>query len=969
VTIRNKTQQLDDALSYLVKVGLLAAVYFSTAHFGLLLGPVSKFATAVWPPTGISLVALLLFGYRLWPGITLAAFLVNLQTGAPPLAAAGMATGNTLEALLGAYLLQRAAGFRPSLDRLGSVRDFVLLAAVLSPLVSATIGVTSGWLGGGISTSDVGRTWFTWWVGDMVGDLVLASLLFVWSGPPRLDMSLRRAAEAGALLLTVVAVSLFVFGDGHLPRLISYPYIQFPVLIWAALRFGQPGAVTATFLVSAIAIWWTAHGHGPFARAALSENLLALQIFMSVVSVTTLLLAASVSERRQAEEALLTARDELEERVRQRTAELSRTNSGLVQEIADRKRAEEELLASRRELQTSLASLQQVEESLRKNEALLAQAQQIAHVGSWEWDIGRDVVTWSDELYRIFDLRPEEFNGTYETYLSLLHPEDRARAKTIIERSYQEHLPFAFDHRVVHQDGTVRWVHGQGAVIVDEAGQAIRMLGTAHDITERKQVEAELRRAHDELEARVQERTAELAAANEALQAEIGERQRAVEELRESEGRFRELAETLAETDRRKDEFLAMLAHELRNPLSAIGNAAHLLKRLVPDEPRLQRARETIERQVTHQARMLDDLLNVSRLAYGKIPLQDQRLDLVRLVRDTTEDHRRDLEEAGLALDLELPEAPLWVRGDPTRLAQVLDNLLNNAAKFTEAGGKVGVQVFRCSGVQEGPPKDLNTRTPEHLNTWAAITVRDTGVGISPELLPHIFETFTQADRSLDRSQGGLGLGLALVKGLIERQGGEVQAESAGPGQGAAFTIRLPLESEGGTGRQGDGETGGGDGATDEVTDAPMPDVDLAGSPPRPLAPSPPRPVSPSRLRILIVEDNRDAAEMLCGLLEMWGHEVAVAYSGPEGVTAAREYCPEVVLCDLGLPGMDGYAVAAELRQDPALEGIRLIAVTGYGPSEPRGSRSQEAGFERHLTKPVDPAELARLLADLPAAG
>jgi signal transduction histidine kinase len=387
------------------------------------------------------------------------------------------------------------------------------------------------------------------------------------------------------------------------------------------------------------------------------------------------------------------------------------------------------------------------------------------------------------------------------------------------------------------------------------------------------------------------------------------------------ESELRQRAQELAEADEQKDQFLAMLAHELRNPLAPIRNATYLLKQLGPAETRLERAREIIDRQVGYLARQLDDLLDVSRITRGRIELRPERLDLVRLVRDVVEDTRGVIAEAGLTLTLELPEEPIWLAGDPTRLAQIVGNLLGNAAKFTPPGGAVGVQAFRRSGVQDQTTLPLNAE-------YAVVTVTDTGIGIEPEMLPRVFETFAQADRTLDRSRGGLGLGLALVKGLVELHGGQVGARSAGTGHGAEFTVLLPLAS--------------------------VPAV---------AEESPRRFGSPGPLRVLIVEDNHDAAETLRDVLELTGLTVAVAWSGSEAVETARQFVPDVVLCDLGLPGMNGYEVAAALRQDPVTAAVRLIAITGYGQEEDK-RRASAAGFDLHLTKPVDLDELQGVLTE-----
>src|SRR5947209_9705492 len=264
-----------------VRMVVLCVSYVATAKFGLSLDAVHSVATAVWPPTGIALMALVLGGYRLWPGIAVGAFLINLWAGAPLPVACGITLGNTLEALVGALLLQRLAGFSPALDRLRDVLGLVVLAAVLSTLVSATVGVTSGWLGGMIPTATFGKAWRTWWLGDAMGDLVVAPLLFAWSGRGRLARPLLWVAEAVTVCVVVSALSLVVFGG--IVDLTDFPYILFPALIWAAVRLGPQGAITATGLVSAIAVWETIRGFGPFAGQTLHESLLMLQAFLSVV--------------------------------------------------------------------------------------------------------------------------------------------------------------------------------------------------------------------------------------------------------------------------------------------------------------------------------------------------------------------------------------------------------------------------------------------------------------------------------------------------------------------------------------------------------------------------------------------------------------------------------------------------------------------------------------------------------------
>ncbi len=372
--------------------------------------------------------------------------------------------------------------------------------------------------------------------------------------------------------------------------------------------------------------------------------------------------------------------------------------------------------------------------------------------------------------------------------------------------------------------------------------------------------------------------------------------------MREAVERGAGREEALVEANRRKDEFLSMLAHELRNPLAPLTYGIHLLGLPDATPDAMARTREMLSRQVHHMARIVDDLLDVSRMTSGKLLLTRERLDLTRLLREAVEDRRGTLESNGISVELHVPSTPVWATGDETRLTQLFDNVLDNAKKFTPAGGRVTVRLAN----------DANSNQ-------ATIFIRDSGIGIEPSLLPHVFDTFAQADQSLDRNRGGLGLGLAVAKGLTELHGGTITVSSAGKDRGSEFTIRLPSAPE--PAAVGAAET---DGAHAE----------------RPL-------------RVLIVEDNVESAHILKTLLEHHGHQVSVAYNGPAGVDVAKSERPDVVLCDIGLPGMDGYAVAGAIRQSPEMVDTRLIAVTGYGRDSDK-RRALESGFDLHLVKPVN---------------
>ncbi len=378
--------------------------------------------------------------------------------------------------------------------------------------------------------------------------------------------------------------------------------------------------------------------------------------------------------------------------------------------------------------------------------------------------------------------------------------------------------------------------------------------------------------------------------------------------------------DALDRAERFRDDFLAMLAHELRNPLGALSNAVHVLRLRGHGDDTFERAIDTAERQIRYQAKLVDGLLNASRVRRGLIELRREPLDLAALLGEVAREHRPAFDRARVELALRLPGERLAIDGDRSRLAQALSHLLRNALQHTAGGGRVTLAASIVDGRVE-------------------VSLADTGVGISAELLPHVFEIFSQGERGLDRCQGGLGVGLAVVKGLVELHGGEIVAASDGPGRGAEFTLRLPLAAPPRPARAA---------GRRRVADAPA-------------AARGPRRASSSARRILVVEDNPDAASSLRDFLEISGHEVELAHGGQEGVAAARSFHPEVVLCDLGLPGMDGFAVAAELRRDPETAWAQLIAVTGYGRDEDR-RRSQAAGFDLHLTKPVNPTQLLQLL-------
>jgi PAS domain S-box-containing protein len=467
------------------------------------------------------------------------------------------------------------------------------------------------------------------------------------------------------------------------------------------------------------------------------------------------------------------------------------------------------------------------------------------------------VTTWNTGVRRVLGFDEAEFVGMDSR--GVFPPEDRSALVPEREMAQAALTGSASNDRwMVKRDGTRFFATGTTSAVRDEGGQLLGFTKVMRDQTDQKRAE-----------------------------------------------------EALQQADRRKDEFLAMLGHELRNPLAPIRNALFLMKlRGSKDPADVERLRAMMDRQISHIARLVDDLLDVSRITRGKIEIRTEAVDVRQTVTDAVEAVRPFVDERQLALDVSVPPDPVWVQADPVRLEQVFANLLHNAAKYTEPGGRVSIAA------------ELEDRG--HV----VIRVTDTGIGIRPELIDRIFDMFTQGDRVSGRLKEGLGLGLTLVRSLVEMHGGQVSASSPGPGRGSEFRVRLPL-----AGARAEGAAG--------------------------------PPTGPGRpLRVLVVDDNKDAADSLQMVLEQQGgHTVCVAYDGPAAVHAVNDFLPDVALLDIGLPkGVDGYEVARRLRALPGLERLPVVALTGYGRPEDR-RRSGEAGFTAHLVKPVDPTELRELLA------
>jgi urea ABC transporter urea binding protein len=605
-------------------------------------------------------------------------------------------------------------------------------------------------------------------------------------------------------------------------------------------------------------------------------------------------------------------------------------------------------------------------ESLRVSEERLRLAVETTGLGMWEWYPLTGESWWDQKARELFWLSPK---GPISASAAVqqIHPDDRARVNETIQRALDPAGAgrYSMEFRVCGPAGKRRWVQSSGQVCHDGA-VGVRVVQTALDITERKEAEERFRLfagaafegisivegtrivlANEQLASMLHCRVEELVGhevtdfvspgEHARVRARIAENDTTPTELllRRTDGstltvelRSRNLdrpgrlpwrlsalrdvterkatEEALREADRRKTEFLAVLSHELRNPLAPIRTSLFVLERAPPGGEKARDALAVIDRQVTHLARLIDDLLDMTRITRGKLQLQRAHVELGALVHQSLDDFRSGFEAKRVLLEGRLNPEPVWIDADPTRIAQVIGNLLRNASMFTQRGGRVEVSLQR-EGAQ------------------AVLRVRDTGQGIAPEDLRQLFQPFFQAAQTLARTAGGLGLGLSLVKALVELHGGSVSVVSEGLGRGSEFTVRLPLAAP----------------------------VQQAAAAEEPHAARP--------HRVLVIDDNVDAANTLKEILEIMGHEVRVAYDGLGGIAAARAFHPEMVLCDIGLPGIDGYEVARVLRADESLRGTTLVAVSGYAlPADKQ--RAVEAGFSFHLTKPSSMESLERVL-------
>jgi signal transduction histidine kinase/CheY-like chemotaxis protein len=677
---------------YAIKVMILFGVYYLTAKIGLSFYAVHGFATTVWPPTGIALAFLLLYGYNLWPGVALAAFLVNFSTSGSILLALGIGLGNTMEAIVGTYLLRKYVVLYRCFERLHDTLYFIGIIALFSSTISATAGSLTLLLKHIITGSEFASTWLTWWIGDTLGAFVLTPFLITHLAPTRpWNYDKLRSLEiiGGYAFVIFSGLLVFWYPLGNIQHSPLMYLILFP-LLWGGLRFGSRGMTSSILLISIIAVVSTAYGRGPFILAPLDQGLLFLQIFLGTISVTFLIFLSIVKERKL-------VMDKLE---------------GHVTEL--------------------------------------------------------------------------------------------------------EHV-----------------------------------------------------------------------------------------------------MKKISSADQAKNDFLAILAHELRNPLAPVLSSLELMRIRIKENVDVTNLVRTVETHVHTMSHLLDDLLDISRISKRKLKLEKENFSLQDVIEKSIETVEPSIQAKKHTLTADVPEKTVWLYGDPLRVEQVIVNMLVNAAKYTAEGG------------------NINIMCEQEMDT-ISIRVRDNGIGIAPEMLPRIFEPFLQANKDKALSGGGLGIGLSLAKKLVELHDGVISASSGGIGLGSEFTVTLPLPQNVQLPMQ-----------MGTVFERPIPVNNTA----------------PKKFKILVVDDNVAAALGLSELLIHKGHSVETTHTGMDALELLTDFSPHIIILDIGLPHMNGYEVAKKIREQ-FQDSLTLIALTGYGQEEDK-IKATRAGFNFHLTKPISIVDIEKIINNL----
>jgi PAS domain S-box-containing protein len=957
-------------ISYLVALAGLGTLYFLLAKAGLALASINPSATPIWPPSGIALAAVLLWGYRVWPAVFLGALLANATTAGTLATSAAIALGNTLECIIAAYLLDKLSHGRHTFETPAGVARFAAISFAPAT-VSATIGVSALVIAGLAQQAKMSSIWLTWWIGDVAGMLVLTPLIVLWAtikGPH----AARDTATSGAIYLSACLVGLLAFsplvaqsaGRGPLGFLAVVP------LLWAALRGHQRDTSTVAAILCCFAVWGTVAGAGPFAQTTLNDSFLLLLMFMITATVPSLVLSADAAARRCSESELRRAQSALDQRVKERTDELAASNRALQNEIDQRMRAEADL---------------------RLQSAHLQEAQRLANLGSWVWDIKSGRVTWSDRLYQIYGLEPGEFKGTFEDFLRRLHPDDREQAKSKITAAYRSGGTFHLEERVVRPSGEVRNLQSTGEVVMDQAGQPVQMLGICQDITERVLADAAVRESEQHYRIMVegirdyaiymldrhghvtswnpgaarikgyardeiigqhfrrfhteQDRAKGMPEQSLALAERVGKYEgegwrvrkdgsefwahvildtirkpdgeligfvkitRDITERREAQISLEKAREQLAQAQTMEalGQLTGGIAHDFNNLLMIVSGHAQLLQRRLTDQKQLQ-AVEAIQSAANRGESLTRQLLAFSR-RQALSPVVADLYDRVEAVREMLGSSLRGNIE--LAFDI---AEDIWpVRIDVGELELALVNIVVNARDAMPNGGTLIVSARNVT-LKTGDVGELQ-------GDFVALSVSDSGTGIPAEVLPKIFDPFFTT-KAVGK---GTGLGLSQVYGFAHQSGGSVVASSV-LDHGTTITIYLPRSR-----------------------DAAMPKPEIATQ----------KTGAAVDGLVLSVEDNAEVAQVTATLIEQFGYRVVRAGNASDALQCLqRDRTIDIVFSDIVMPGtMDGLALAQEIRKRHP--DVPVILTTGYSDA----AQTAKTQFPL-LRKPFQASELERVLRD-----
>jgi PAS domain S-box-containing protein len=961
----------------------LTAAYVATAKLGFRAALVVEQVSPAWPPSGLALWAVLVLRRRAWPALWVGALIANLTNDAPFLVAVGIAIGSTLEAIVGAWLLREFAEVDRTLDRLRQVTALVALGAVASTTVGATIGTVSLCAAGLQNWGTFGMIWRTWWLGDAMGDVLLAPLLLTlpfWPSPQR-DGSWFEIVSLEGL---AIVLGVLVFSTRVSP-LARHPleYLVFPVVIWAGLRFGHPGAALINSTVSRIAIYGTLRGLGPFgATPVTQESVIALQIYVGLTAVSGLVLGAAVADRRRSE--LLRQTDHALATILSEERDLKHATPRIIQAVCETLEWEVGILWQINETTQTLDYVDSWHESSRLTEFVAdSRARQFEQgVGlpgrvlatgrpAWIYDVAIDANFPRGGIVKrlglhggfafplvlgprvlgvveFFTSTPRQVDRSMLTLMEAAGSQigqfiERRRAEQRVAESealYSAIVNAALDC-VVTIDSSGRIVEFNPAATRvfgfrrDEAlGRELADLIVPHRLRDRHR--AALRRNAETGESRILGQRLEMPALRAdgseflvevavtrvggpgrpiftAHMRDITDRKRAEDEREQLLSRERIARMDAESANRSKDQFLATVSHELRTPLTAILGWASMLRTRTFDPQRTRQIYESIERNAHAQAQIVGDLLDVSRIVTGQLRLDSEAVDVGEVANLSLETVRPTAVAKGVTLESAISSSGCFVAGDPARLQQIVWNLLSNAAKFTAAGGTITLRVKRDA-------------------SYVLIEVADTGIGIAPALLPRVFDRFWQADGSTTRVHGGLGLGLALVRHLVELHGGEVSAHSDGEGRGSTFTVRLPAR---------------------------LPDI---GS--RVAAPAVRTPLQfgpdLNGITALVVDDDGETRDLFAEALAMQGARVLCAASAAEAFNIIQREATDIIVMDIGMPNENGFSLLERIRALESASGrgpTPAIAVTAYAAASAR-LETLGAGFAAYLAKPTPPDDV-----------